>query len=199
MKVSQAANKHSSWDLSNQLRTAFLKSGLLRPDVARTASAAEDQTGAARSGQVEAATQTGEEVYKFGSRAGRLLGTTIALAIVIAPGIIFHTGGAILFGIWLAPICLFLAVKLLDDPYEIRIWRSGEINFTSITRTVVIHASDIVRFVRHERLSTHGLHWVGVVHGSGTVTLSGREEVLARLTALRPSAQVITKVIDDTD
>lgn len=147
------------------------------------------------------------EVYSLGSRAGRIVGASIALAIVVAPGFVFHNPGtifnlgavllAMLFGLPL--VLLFAAVEALETPYQVRIAPSGEITFVSVLGAIEIHANEILRIVRRERWSNRALLGVRVEHWSGTVTLNGHEEIFARLTALRPTAQVKTEVYDDTD
>lgn len=150
-----------------------------------------------------------EEVYSLGSRAGRIIGACIGLAIVLAPGFIFHPPGAIfhpgavlgamLFGLPLA--ILFASLEALDTPYEVRIAPSGEIRFASVLGATDISATDIVGIVRRERRSDRKVDCLSIRYGTygGSVTLHGNEEIFARLTALRPTMLIRTEVYDDTD
>lgn len=141
------------------------------------------------------------EVHAFGSRTGRLVEVGILL-VAAGCGLAFaiwpRTGDQT---IWLLALSFWATVAALGQltwAYELRISPAGVVTCTSLLGTTEFHGADIARIVRRERVSNGALDTIGVEYLGGSVSLAGREEVFARLTALRPSAQVTREMYDDT-
>jgi hypothetical protein len=135
------------------------------------------------------------------------VGAIVAVAIVLAPGFVFHNPGAILFAMLFGiPIALIAAAyQALTRPYEVRIGAGSELTFISVLDRADIHVNDVTQIVQAKNRSNGGLRSITVEYTNrygyqyGSITLDGNEEVLARLTELCPAAKMQTHEYDDTD
>jgi len=107
-------------------------------------------------------------------------------------------GSLIVHVLLFAVVALALLCRSLRSPYELRIAPSGLLRFASATGSTDLRAAGIICLVRTESASTGRLLYFRVVHGEGSVTLDGREDVFARLAKLAPTAHMSKEKFDDT-
>jgi len=154
--------------------------------------------------EIERASHQPPETYTFGSEGGRATGATLALLFGLLLALlgvlpIGHAGfwsggdglGWLVTWIGWGGALMLMARHIANAPYEIRVPHCGLVSFVSVTGVSDVHTADILRIVRYEWPRDGGLAHFRVVHRHGSIQVqTGRAEIVERLAALSPAAQV---------